>query len=157
MLYEVITAEVKWDNATQTVTAKKDGTTVKLTISVITSYSIHYTKLYDDARGVTAYTLDAYGRAVAITDAVGETTYYTYDANDRVLTEKDGNSQVQYIYNDGYRSLTTVDGENNQLRETYDVMGRLLRQEELRPAGNVTLASYTYDYMGNRTSSYNFV
>ena len=38
MLYEVITAEVKWDNATQTVAAKKDGTTVKLTISQKTAY-----------------------------------------------------------------------------------------------------------------------
>lgn len=106
-----------------------------------------------DARGITVYTLDAYGRTVAKTDSAGETTTYTYDANDRVLTENKGTSQTQYIYNDGNRTLTTVDGENNQIRGTYDVMGRLLRQEELKASGNVTLASHTYDYMGNVTST----
>ncbi len=106
-----------------------------------------------DVRGVTSYTLDEYGRLVAKRDPAGDTTFYSYDANSRVLTENDGTSQIQYIYNDGNRTLTTVDGENNQIRETYDVMGRLLRQEELKATGNVPLVSRTYDYMGNVTSS----
>jgi YD repeat-containing protein len=33
--------------------------------------------------------------------------------------------------------------------ETYDVLGRLLSREEVKAGGNVTLASYTYDYVGN--------
>lgn len=37
-IFEAMEAEVKWDNATQIVTAKKDGTTVKLTISQKTAY-----------------------------------------------------------------------------------------------------------------------
>lgn len=103
-------------------------------------------------RGSIAYSYDKYDRMVAKTDAAGQTTSYTYDAFDRITREHDGTSTTQMTYDDTARTRTITDGENNRIRETYNVLGQVTKTEELRAAGNVVLASYSYDTKGNLIS-----
>ncbi|WP_193748516.1 polymorphic toxin type 28 domain-containing protein [Paenibacillus sp. PAMC 26794] len=72
---------------------------------------------------------------------------YAYDAFNRVLRQQDGTSTTQMVY--AARTLTITDGENNRIRETYNVMGQVTKKEELKASGNVILATYTYDSVGN--------
>jgi YD repeat-containing protein len=100
-------------------------------------------------QGSKTYTYDAYDRMIAQTDAAGQTTTYVHDAFNRVVREQDGTSTTHMAYDDTARTLTITDGENNRIRETYNVMGQVTQKEELKASGNVALATYTYDALGN--------
>ncbi|GGH61427.1 hypothetical protein GCM10008014_36860 [Paenibacillus silvae] len=100
-------------------------------------------------RGSTTYTYDAYDRMIARTDAAGQTMTYAYDAFDRVVRQQDGTSTTKMAYDDTARTLTITDGENNRIRETYNVMGQVIKKEELKASGSVVLTAYTYDSVGN--------
>jgi len=71
----------------------------------------------------TTYSLDAAGRATAVTDALGHTRQFTYDAANDVATSQDGNGNTttnhyQYIgSNNSYGQLTEVD--HPQIRPLY--------------------------------------
>ncbi|MFC9711767.1 RHS repeat-associated core domain-containing protein [Paenibacillus sp. NPDC056933] len=103
-------------------------------------------------QGSKTYTYDAYDRMIAQTDAAGQTTTYVHDAFNRVVREQDGTSTTHMAYDDTARTLTITDGENNRIRETYNVMGQVTQKEELKASGNVVLATYTYDNVGNVVS-----
>jgi len=102
-----------------------------------------------NVRGSKTYTYDVYDRMIAQTDATGQTITYMYDAFDRVIRQQDGTSTTQMAYDDAARTLTITDGENNRIRETHNVMGQVIKKEELKASGNVALATYTYDSVGN--------
>ncbi|MEF2967140.1 hypothetical protein V3851_14980 [Paenibacillus sp. M1] len=45
------------------------------------------------------------------------------------------------------------DGVGNQIRETYDILGRVIKTEELKSTGNLTLSSSVYDNYGHLMST----
>ncbi|MCY9732118.1 hypothetical protein M5W92_28670, partial [Paenibacillus apiarius] len=78
-----------------------------------------------------------------------------YDAWDRVIQENFIHGVNRIVYDDAAHTKTTIDGANNAIRETYDVMDRLIKKEEIKPSGQaVALARYEYDYAGNVKVAY---
>ena len=100
----------------------------------------------DGNQNTTTMIYDKLGRVTS------EKKMYTYDAFDRVIREQDGTSTTHMTYDDTARTRTVTDGENNRIRETYNLLGQVTKTEELRAAGNVVLASYSYDTKGNLIS-----
>ncbi|UHA73729.1 polymorphic toxin-type HINT domain-containing protein [Paenibacillus sp. 481] len=106
-----------------------------------------------NGRGSANHTYDEFNHVIVKGNANGSSTHYKYDAWGRVIEEKPGHYEAtRFLYDDGANTKTTIDGANNTFKETYDVLGRLLLKEEVKPGGNVELARYVYDYAGNVTS-----
>lgn len=93
---------------------------------------------------------DSLGRLVSAEDAVGNESIFAYDAwgTQIQVTYADGFHSTT-TYNDIARKITTTDPESNSFIETFDVLGRVLTKEQVKPGGNMLLAQYTYDYAGN--------
>ena len=104
--------------------------------------------------GTTSYGYDPYGRLSWSRDVLSNTTTYGYDAWDRNIrtTYPDG-SASGVEYDDINRTVTMADAESNKTKETYDILGRVLKKEWLKPAGTVLLESNAYDFAGNVTSN----
>ncbi|WP_315910985.1 RHS repeat-associated core domain-containing protein [Xylanibacillus composti] len=102
--------------------------------------------------GYASYGYDVYGRQIWSEDAKRNRTQYQYDNWGRLtrMTHADGSfSLVQY--DDTAFRTTRIDEEGKQLREIYDLMGRLIRTEEITSTGTKILSSRTYDLAGNLT------
>ena len=97
------------------------------------------------------------GRALSVSDALGETTSYAYDLTNNITTitnPPDANGQVGTVTRtfDSYGMLlTSTDPLNNTTTNTYDANHNLTSVTD--PLGHAT--NYTYDSNGNRTSSTN--
>ncbi len=104
------------------------------------------------------YEYDQYGRQKNSYDALGKKTMYDYDQWGRqsAITYPDLNTDTVF-YDDiaNTKTITTpVTGtENYVVKDSYDILGRLIAREETKKVGNTTkttpLLSYTYDLMGN--------
>ncbi|SLK14730.1 MULTISPECIES: RHS repeat-associated core domain-containing protein [unclassified Paenibacillus] len=136
---------LSYDDVNNTLTVK----TPDLSQTVYRFDSLGRLSSETNERGSKTYTYDVYDRMIAQTDATGQTTTYVYDAFNRVIRQQDGTSTTQMAYDDAARTLTITDGENNRIRETHNVMGQVTKKEELKASGNVALATYTYDSVGN--------
>ncbi|MCM3292507.1 wall-associated protein WapA [Paenibacillus sp. MER 180] len=108
-----------------------------------------------NGRGMAQHTYDENGRLIRKGDFNGSVIQYEYDAWDRIIKEKFGSRSNRVVYNDAANTKTTFDGENNGMRETYDIMGRVIKKEEIKSSGQeVLLARYEYDYAGNVKVAY---
>ncbi|UHA73761.1 RHS repeat domain-containing protein [Paenibacillus sp. 481] len=105
-----------------------------------------------NGRGTAHHTYDTHGRLLRKGTVTGAGIDYVYDAWGRVIKETAGSQVKQYEYNDIVNTKVSIDGVGNKIRETYDVLDRVVKREELKPAGAVVLAQYTYDFVGNVVS-----
>lgn len=90
-------------------------------------------------------------------DARGHTTIYTYDIVDRPLTETYADSSVKtYIYDDILDTKEVIDEEGNKIKEYYDGLDHLLKQERYEREGDTykvySTKRYTYDSCGRKRS-----
>ena|GEM_PF-821553 len=94
---------------------------------------------------------DDYGRVIWQEDAIGNRTQFQYDAWDRGIQTTYADLTNAYVsYDDINQTMTSTDAEGNQIIETYDILGRVKKQEEKKPGGIATTqAEYVYDYIGN--------
>ena len=119
---------------------------------------------YDSGNGtpaeVWAYTYDAFGREVEVTQTVGSavrTVTKTYDAQRRLTEVASPEGTISYTYDDLGRLTSTITGTlSAPIRSTsytYDDLGRLETVVEDRDATVTTDAllttTYTYDLLGN--------
>ncbi|HWH01888.1 MAG TPA: LamG-like jellyroll fold domain-containing protein, partial [Pilimelia sp.] len=105
--------------------------------------------------GASSYTYDGDGAMTARIDAAG-TTNFTYDAAGRLKTVANGSAGINLTY--GYNALSMVSsvthGTNGAVRSFgYDAMRRVT-SDELKTAGGVSTAKFTYgwDLNDNLTS-----
>lgn len=104
--------------------------------------------------GALTYGYDQFGRVSWSKDALGNKTSYEYDAWNRSTKTIPPDGLVSTIsYDDVNRTVTLKDAESNVYREIFDILGRTLREEWLKPTGTITLGSYSYDYSGNKTKA----
>ncbi|KJB84583.1 hypothetical protein AZ66_30215, partial [Paenibacillus sp. E194] len=85
--------------------------------------------------GVANHTYDRYGHMTRKGTFDGNWIQYEYDAWGRVTNENFIYGQNRIVYDDADNTKTTYDGANNGIRETYDVMDRLITKEEIKPSG----------------------
>nr|WP_253298428.1 polymorphic toxin-type HINT domain-containing protein [Paenibacillus sp. MSJ-34] len=102
-----------------------------------------------NGRGETEYWYDKHGRVTLKRNLRGGPTFYEYDNLGRVVKEDFLFGTNQFIYDDIANTKTIIDAENNTIRETYDLLDRVIKKEEIKPTGNIVLAQYEYDYAGN--------
>ncbi|MEW9700826.1 RHS repeat-associated core domain-containing protein [Paenibacillus sp. SI8] len=96
------------------------------------------------------YGYDAYGRQTWSENALGRRTDNLYDAWNRITQVSSPEQSVNRIaYDDINRTKVTTDAESNQIRETYDLVGQLMKKEQLKPTGDILLGSFTYDYVSH--------
>jgi len=101
------------------------------------------------AEPMVTYSYTATGRRRSMTDASG-TTNYTYDLRDRLLTKQTPQGTLTYGY-DATGGLTSVRSSNADgvaVDYAYDDAGRLEKVIDQR-FGGATVATYTYDAVGN--------
>ena len=106
--------------------------------------------------GIFTYGYDIFGRMSWSKDAtaMGNKTSYLYDAWNRLTTTTyPDNAAAVVTFDDVNQMVTTSDAESNSYRQTYDKLGRTINDEWLKSTGNITLGSYTYDYVGNTITS----
>ncbi len=162
-----------WDNITKTV--YPDGASESTTYD----YRFDLPKQKTDALGrITAYTYDANGNLLSMTEAQGTAdqriTDYTYDGYGQRLTDTVKGSDpsedalTQYSYDDQGNLTEIIDPESHTTAYTHDEMGNVLTrtdanghtwtdtynaagwlETEKDPENN--LVTYTYDKVGNRT------
>ncbi|MBG9795002.1 hypothetical protein ABD76_22045 [Paenibacillus dendritiformis] len=106
-----------------------------------------------NGRGAAEHRYDEFNQLVSKGDFNGSAIRYEYDAWGRVVLEQPGYfAATRYLYDDGANTKTILDGTNNPIKETYDLMGRIARSEEIKPSRSVILSRYEYDHAGNVTS-----
>jgi RHS repeat-associated protein len=102
--------------------------------------------------GYATYGYDSHGRQTWDQDAKGHQTQYAYDAWGRLTSTTHADQTASTVqYDDVAKTITTTDEENNTIREVHNLLGRVIRKEELKPSGAVVLSSYEYDWQGNVT------
>ncbi|MBN3526633.1 Hint domain-containing protein [Paenibacillus apiarius] len=108
-----------------------------------------------NGRGIAEHAYDENGRIIRKGNFNGSGFQYEYDAWDRVIKENFLHGMNRIVYDDAANTKTTIDGANNASRETYDIMNRVIKKEEIKPSGQaVVLARYEYDYAGNVKVAY---
>ncbi|MDP5276155.1 RHS repeat-associated core domain-containing protein [Chengkuizengella axinellae] len=100
------------------------------------------------------YGYDEFGNQIWIEDALGNRTEFIYG---------EWNRNIETIYADGYRStthyeviqhtVTSTDPEQNSFRTTFDMLGRIIKEEEITNGVKV-LATYEHDQLGNIIESF---
>ncbi|REK69237.1 RHS repeat-associated core domain-containing protein [Paenibacillus paeoniae] len=97
------------------------------------------------------YRYDAYGRATQTEDALGNLINYGYDQWSRQNKIVFPDSTISRVVFDDIGNIkTTTDSEGNQLKEYYDILGNVVKKEEVTSTGTVTiLGTYTYDLAEN--------
>ncbi|WP_168123966.1 RHS repeat protein [Paenibacillus sp. HB172176] len=111
---------------------------------------------HDAHKPMTTYAFDLNGRLLSSEDVLNRVTGYDYDEWNRQfqITYPDLSTSTQ-IYDDINHTQTSTDAEGYRTKSYFDVLGRVLSQEETKPTGigsgteTNTLISYTYDYAGN--------
>lgn len=102
---------------------------------------------------------DMNGRIIEREDAVGNKMKLSYDqwSRENVITYPDL-STSSVVMDDINLTKSSIDQQGYILKEYYDLKGRTLIQEEIKKIGEgpatqkSTLASFTYDYVGNLLS-----
>jgi RHS repeat-associated protein len=95
---------------------------------------------------VTTRFVDAAGRVLSVTNALGERTQYTYDGNDQVRTVTDAlGDQTAFNYFPDGQLRSVTDANQHRTNYTYDAMGRLANRTD--PLQRVE--TFTYDLNGN--------
>ncbi|RTE10629.1 RHS repeat-associated core domain-containing protein [Paenibacillus whitsoniae] len=104
--------------------------------------------------GYATYGYDSYGRKTWDQDAKGHQTQYAYDAWGRLTSTTHADQSASSVqYDDVAQTMTTTDEENNTIREVHDLLGRVIRKEEIKPNETIVLSSYEYDWQGNLTKT----
>ncbi len=97
------------------------------------SFQTHY-----DSLGQAAYTLrwsyNALGQVISEQDALGQTTRRSYDSNGNLVYEEGPGNKGHRVYG-------------------YDLMNRLIREEEISSEGDRLVKTFNYDFKGCRVSS----
>jgi RHS repeat-associated protein len=117
-----------------------------------------HTATYDDlgrilrdiggAGQTTAYTYDANGNALSVTDPLGHKTIQVFDALNRLTQSTDPNGGITAMTYDAHdRVLSVTDPNGNVTTYVYDGFGDLIQQTS--PDTGVTV--YRYDADGNLT------
>ncbi|HEX9967958.1 MAG TPA: RHS repeat-associated core domain-containing protein [Solirubrobacterales bacterium] len=96
----------------------------------------------------TKFERDAQGRALTITNPLGDTTKYAYDGNGNVETETDGNNRTTTYTYDKANQLTKVKAPNGDTKETgYSSMGQVVSRTD----GNANTRKYERNALGQVT------
>jgi RHS repeat-associated protein len=98
-----------------------------------------------------AFTYNAIGQRVTMTDASG-TTIYTYDVSNRLSSKQTPQGTLSYSYDDAANLLTTRSSNANgvSVDYAYDALGRLATVKDNNLLSlNGGLTSYTYDAANN--------
>jgi RHS repeat-associated protein len=105
--------------------------------------------------GATTYTYDSIGRALTVTNGLGDTTRYRYDAADHLLSTKDANDRELLNFYTLVGAIEAIcDGEVSCDFINRDSQGRTTYVERYTesPARDYT-ADYVYDLAGNLTQT----
>ncbi|MFC0211110.1 RHS repeat domain-containing protein [Paenibacillus chartarius] len=111
------------------------------------------------------YGYDGYGRLTTTTDALGNTTTYAYDQWSRQTSVgyADSSPKDTVVHDDiaNPNTKTNTDPEGYTIKEYLDSLGRVTKKEETKKVGTGTqtntLASFTYDYVGNVLTTTDYV
>lgn len=96
------------------------------------------------------YEYDDYGRLLRTEDAIGNHTDITYDNWDRQTRVDYPHTYSEISYSDILKKTTVKDPAENEVIETVDLLGRVVKSEEKKPNSSPTMvAEYTYDNAGN--------
>jgi RHS repeat-associated protein len=103
----------------------------------------------------TVRTYDARGEMLTQIDPAGTEISFAYDARGNLTGLSGGaNGATAITYDAAGQPLTGTDALGNKRRLAYDSSGRVVREEQLDPAGSVlTRLEYTYDANGNRLTA----
>ncbi|MDO4584599.1 MAG: LamG-like jellyroll fold domain-containing protein [Planctomycetia bacterium] len=148
-------------NASVTLTPSEDPEippTVTPTTPATTTFSENY------LTPVTAYTYDASGQLLSLTDSVGNTTSYAYNYLGLVTSETNATLATRHFTYDALgRLVSKTDRNARTTTYTYDPLGRLTSEKWLSAADTILKTfTYTYDSVGNlltandATSSYTY-
>ncbi|MCF7830823.1 hypothetical protein K9M41_02415 [Candidatus Gracilibacteria bacterium] len=111
----------------------------------------------DDTFGVWEYEYDANNNVISVTDARDQETNFTYDELDRIVTEDTDTLEgieVTYTYDQGQNAigrLSQVEFSNGSKNYTYDLLGRITRQDFIIEDEEFIL-QFTYDNLDNPLS-----
>jgi RHS repeat-associated protein len=101
------------------------------------------------AQYTTRYTRDDAGRALSVTDQLGNLTTYTYDGNGNTATATDANNhQTHFTYNNDDQLITTTRADATTVNTGYDPTGNVTSHTD----GAAHTTAYGYDSL-NRLSS----
>lgn len=98
---------------------------------------------------------DGFGRTSWTEDAIGNRTTYHYDVWDRqtMVTAADLTSSST-VYDDIQKKVTFIDPLGNEVIQSFDILGQLLKQQERKPGSDPSLsAEYVYNHIGNIISA----
>jgi len=108
-------------------------------------------------KGSEKYGYDSYGRLSWSEDGAGNRVTYQYDNWDRVVQTKypgTDNAFSSASYDDINLTVLTTDPEGNKSKDTFDILGRTVKQEAFNAAGTLmSSVSMTHDYVGNVVTS----
>jgi RHS repeat-associated protein len=104
----------------------------------------------EEAKFTATIERDAQGRAIKVTDPLGDETKYAYDANGNLETQTDPNgNKTTYTY-DADNEPTKVEAPNKAITETgYDGDGRITSQTD----GNKHITKYVRNVLGQVTEA----
>ncbi|AOY76011.1 RHS repeat domain-containing protein [Clostridium formicaceticum] len=117
----------------------------------LTKYSINVTDYAGNKQVIEEkYTYDfSTGRKLSTTDGRNNITRNRYDAVGRLIEfVNPDNSKKTISYNDNNNTVTLTLENNHQIRNTYDGLGRLTKQEELKNGIWITVKENYYNKLG---------
>lgn len=130
-------------NSPVTVTANKTASVTKYVDDITNIDGINEGQISD------TYAFNLYGSPVSHTDSYGTTTTISYDAVNRPISYHFPNGSEQTIeYNLAQNYTIVTDAAGVKIKNIYDGLGRILKQQRYNGSSWDTVKEYTYDGAG---------
>lgn len=96
---------------------------------------------------------DVYGQLDYQLDGQGRKTDYNYDKWGRVVYEKYGPGETTISYDDVNRKKIITDAQGNRIASTFDILGQVVKTEQLLQNKTVVMNQTEYNHAGLVTKS----